>query len=256
MGLEKILYVNHTPRELFSVHIALSKQARNANLEQEIQKKWQEKQKVAKRRKALLWNGVVYRLNNWFILDGKLEIEVAETNYKDTVGTHENNPEEIVKKFGREYLANTLVITSSVVTSDDQLALGKRAEGVIEPNKYGTFGGSLDKSNIEITSQDDIVKSLILELNEELGIGESLIDQTTFLGLTEDYNYYPQLHFETKISSTFARLKELFSKKRDMEHTNLVAVKNSSQTLEQFIAFNKSACSGALITHARLKSLL
>src|SRR3989344_1055818 len=133
--MERILFI---PSENTKVIINPSPQTRSTNskMESAIDTVWQRKKGIAKRTSRALWDSPTYRLSSWETPEpNTLVLNLGETTYKETLGTHEAYPKYINKNLGPEYFANTIVVTGSLITSDGIFVIGERSQGIIESGK-------------------------------------------------------------------------------------------------------------------------
>ncbi len=210
----------------------------------------------AKKDNVPFWDGEIYSLLSHRVNGKFLEITLGLTSYKRTIGTHENNPIKILQRYGKDFLANALVVTTSIVTKDNYLIFGIRAKGIVDSEKLSTFGGSLNKDELVINSATDIIESLHNELHEEIGIGKDILSATRFLGLITDKNLYPQLHFQTNISLTHTEaIKRInYFLKKD-EHQAILVTSNKRDALTSLLKqYDTRAISSTLSEHLKLLS--
>lgn len=187
-----------------------------------VEAAWQEAVKGSKSVGREVWDSVSYRLIDFSESGRRLKLRLGETTYKDLQGTNAANW-ILGDVYGKDYLANGLLVQALVLTREGKVVLGKRATGVkreFEP--YAIFGGTADKEEGEIKSADDLFAKILLELNEEVGIDREDLAKIYLGYLIEDWKYYPVFIFCVFLKLSSDEVKKRFASAAHDEHSALV----------------------------------
>lgn len=179
-----------------------------------IEERWSETYFGKKSVNQKVWNGEVYRLNSYELKDEQLFLHVAKTYYKDIQGTNATNW-NIGEIFGFDYLANGLIVTTTLYDKSGNIILGKRDSGVKEEfQKYSNIGGTLDYGV-------DPFSMIKIELNEEYGLEEHDISELYIQSMYYDYKHNPYISFSIRLNLAFKDVNEIFTKNADYEHSKI-----------------------------------
>ncbi len=146
-----------------------------------------------------------------------LILSVSRTSYRIFVGTNMKHP-ELCDTLGPHVMANTVGVSTTLITADNFLMLGRRSDNVAYyPRMLHPFAGSLEpgESNVESeahvegeapaeplveprhardvsagaspsTRRLDLFDEAMRELNEELGLTSADITEIACIGIVED----------------------------------------------------------------------
>ncbi len=174
-----------------------------------IERHWKQELKVAKEKNKLLFNGPIYRLENYEILEDHLMVYVSETNFKQLMGTNFYHP-ELAAKYGISSLSNALALCTLLETIDGNFVFVKRSSNVYFGERLwhliaGQF--SIEKNETRTLSAFEVLNK---ELFEEGALTNGYIEICVCLGLIRDTTHFkPELVFYTK---TFLSAKEVVEK--------------------------------------------
>lgn len=95
-----------------------------------IEQSWSANLREAEKRQANIFNGLLFRLKNLAVTNGKLVLGLGDTNYKEYVATR-------AKSFyrGRKHhvLANPLAICIAIGTAEGKIIIEKRTKVDVYP---------------------------------------------------------------------------------------------------------------------------
>lgn len=148
-----------------------------AKMERAIEEAW----KRAQRPGVQLFDGPMCRLESLTVSPSSLELGISRTSYKIFVGTNMYNP-QLGDEFGNEALANPIGLSTSVLSSDGFVLLGKRNDRVAYyPSRIHPFAGAAEPAD-SLNLFDEVRR----ELEEELGFGSSDVAELFCGGIAED----------------------------------------------------------------------
>ncbi len=207
-----------------------------------IERHWKQELRVAKEKSKLLFNGPIYRLEDYEILENKLLVYVSETNFKQLMGTNFYHP-ELAEEYGKSYLSNALALSTFLETGDENFIFVKRS-----PNVYfgeglwhliaGQF--SIEKNKTQTLSAFEV---LYKELLEEGALIKDDIENCVCLGLIRNtVHFKPELVFYTKTSLSAKKVTEKIRTAHDgYEHEEVAIVHKSELDVfmnnEKFTSF-------------------
>jgi 8-oxo-dGTP pyrophosphatase MutT (NUDIX family) len=142
--------------------------------------------------KEWLYNGELVRLDRWAGKNG-LHLLLSITDYKSLLYSHAH-AENIIFKWGKEYLSRALGVSAIVVSSDDYIFVMQNSAHVGEyPGYWDVPGGHVDlPAGDQIP---DLFADISRELQEELALSCE-ISQLTCMGLIETrQTFKPELLF-------------------------------------------------------------
>jgi 8-oxo-dGTP pyrophosphatase MutT (NUDIX family) len=150
----------------------------NPAYDEQVAKAWVEKQELAKKEGATIWDGLYYRVVNVDEIEKiKEPILRLGTIYYRYIHTAPLLKESFfANKFEPPFHLST---TAAIRTSDGFYLFGKRSRnGAID-----LIGGGVQKDQLEITNGDDLEKNLLKEMAEEAGIQKSDIKEIEGIGI-------------------------------------------------------------------------
>lgn len=183
-------------------------------VEQAIETTW----RAALRRPGVkLFDGPMCRLESWQACEEQLTLTLSETSYRPFFGTNLSHP-EIADRYGREVTANPLGVSPALLTKDGFLLLGRRNAAVAYyPNRIHPFAGALEPRD-----GSDVFAAVRRELQEELGLDASAIEDVRCTGLVEDRALrQPELIFRVVTSRS---RREIEAQVLPDEHRDSIAI--------------------------------
>lgn len=189
---------------------------------------WKHELKVAKEKNKLLFNGPIYRLENYEILHDELKIYVSETNFKQLMGTNFYHP-ELAEEYGKSYLSNALALSTFLETGDEYFVFVKRSSNVyFGEGLWHLLAGqfSIEKKETRTLSAFEI---LYKELLEEGALTKKYIENCVCLGLLRNaVHFKPELVFYTKTSLSAKEVTEKIRTAHDgYEHEEVAVVQKN-----------------------------
>ena len=159
-------------------------------IEQAIEQAWSQ----AHRPNVQLFDGPMCRLERLAVSPEVLDLHLSPTSYKVFVGTNMQNP-HLGDEFGNDVLANPIGLSTSILSSDGFVLLGKRNDRVAYyPSRIHPFAGAAEPSD-PLNLFDEVRR----ELWEELSLGASDIAQLHCEGIVEDRSLrQPELIFHCR----------------------------------------------------------
>lgn len=169
-----------------------------------------------------LFDGPMCRMESWAERDGRLEVALSRTTYKQFLGTNMSHP-ELADRYGPAVLANPVGVSPALETADGYLLLGRRNDSVAYyPGRIHPFAGSLEPTDGAAAAPDPFA-AVRRELAEELSMGEEDLADVRCTGIAEDTALrQPELIFRALSTRTRAEIEARVA--RD-EHHGAVAVR-------------------------------
>ncbi|MCD6329213.1 MAG: hypothetical protein J7M10_02485 [Candidatus Cloacimonetes bacterium] len=200
-----------------------------------IEKHWKQELKEAQKKNKLLFNGPIYRLENYEIKDDQLNVYVSETNFKELMGTNFYHP-ELADEYGKSSLSNAIALCTLLETDDENFVFVKRSSNVyFGEGLWHLFAGqfSIEKKENHTLS---VFEVLYKELFEEGALTKDNIAHCVCLGLIRDSIYFkPELVFYTKTSLSAKEVSEKICTAPDgYEHEEVTIVQKSE--LDNFMS--------------------
>jgi hypothetical protein len=193
-----------------------------------IERHWKDEIQEARKKNKLLFNGPIYRLENYEIKNDLLIVYVSETNFKELMGTNFHHP-ELAKIYGKSYLSNAIALCTFLETCDEYFVFVKRSAKVYFGERMwhliaGQF--SIEKNETRTLSVFEI---LYKELFEEGSLVKDDIQNCVCLGLIRDtIHFKPELVFYTKVSLSAKEVAEKINTAHDgYEHEEVTFIKKS-----------------------------
>ena len=193
-----------------------------------IERKWN----TAFKKNKILFNGLLFRLDNYSSTNGFLNLRLSKTTYKFFFGSRS---EEFEKKFGKKFIANPLSVGTLIETSDKKLLFGRRLNTLdFDPGLFSVLAGTMD-AKIDLTNNvPDPFKSLLRELYEEKSIAEKEVIESRCLGLVYNSKYkQTYLPFFTRINISSETLLE--KPCNELEFRKFFLVNSTVKAVENFL---------------------
>lgn len=206
-------------------------------IEEAIALTWETELALAREGNRMLYNGDLVRLIAARASPTQLHLDLGPTCYRDFLGTNLHHAATVWRS-GERFLADPLGISSTVMTSDGFLVLGRRGSRVMfHAGHLHTFGGLLEPSDRDADGRLDVFGAVIRELTEELGISKEEITDINVAGLVRDrIILQPELLFEANLRLSRAELIARFDPESpDQEHTGLEFVHDEPEAMVAFL---------------------
>ena len=189
---------------------------------------WKDEMQEAQKKNKLLFNGPIYRLENYKIKNDLLIVYVSETNFKELMGTNFYHP-ELAKVYGKSYLSNAIALCSFLETGDEYFVFVKRSTNIyFGEGLWHLIAGqfSIEKSETRTLSVFEI---LYKELFEEGSLTKEDIENCVCLGLIRDtIHFKPELVFYSKTSLSAKEVAEKINTAHDgYEHEEIALIKKN-----------------------------
>lgn len=209
-----------------SISVTLTSSGRRLipEVEAAIESAWRE---VTLRPGVKLFDGPVCRLESYRASFDALSLVVSETSYRVNVGTNFSHP-EFVDRFGRDVMANPVGVSAGLISSDDQLVMGRRNGSVAYyPHMIHPFAGSL-----EVRPSINLFDDVRRELREELHLQMPEIVAIECIGIVEDARLrHPETIFLVRSTLLAAQIQRQVLQE---EHGSSEAVPFESGALRRF----------------------
>jgi len=223
------------PEEI-SVRWCRQRRACRSDIDEAIEQIWKSQSIQARRTGKELFNGRLCRLVDCSTADGKLQLLLGPTSFKEFLGTNLLNP-QIRYTHGSEVLADAVGLSAAVVSADEFLVLGRRSEKVLcHPGQIHPIGGMLEATRDDKTPPNAF-GALFKELAEELDLSAGAVRNVVCLGLVRDKHLVqPELIFQTQVDLDSQSLRQMAAGAQDaQEHTELLFLRNHGPAVVSFL---------------------
>lgn len=212
----------------------------NSALDEEREKRWQEKLASARLRQVPLYDGPLFRFVEARVQEDTLRLVVGNTGYKEYVTTRE--PAYAAQR-PRQELGNPLAVCSVVETADEYILLDKRAGVDVYVGRYHVIGGFFERDlDLDGAGRPDAFAAMRREITEETGVLPTDIVAQTCLGLVYDLlTPHAELCFLTRLAIPLATA--LTRLPRDGEIKRLHSLPAHAEQLRAFLLQNHGAIS-------------
>ena len=193
-----------------------------------IEKHWKNEIQEAHKKNKLLFNGPIYRLENYEIKNDLLIVYVSETNFKELMGTNFHHP-ELAKEYGKSYLSNAIALCTFLETGDEYFVFVKRSANVyFGEGLWHLIAGQFSIEGNE-TRTLSVFEVLYKELFEEGSLTKDDLEKCVCLGLIRDtVRFKPELVFYTKTLLSANEVAEKIDTAHDgFEHEEVKLIKKS-----------------------------
>ena len=203
-----------------------------------IEKHWKDEIQEAHKKNKLLFNGPIYRLENYEIKNDLLIVYVSKTNFKELMGTNFHHP-ELARVYGKSYLSNAIALCTFIETDDEYFVFVKRSANVyFGEGLWHLIAGQFSIEKNE-TRTLPVFEILYKELFEEGSLKKEDIKNCVCLGLIRDtIHFKPELIFYTKTKLLANEVEEKIEAAHDRFEHEEVAFINKSE-LDAFMNSEK-----------------
>jgi hypothetical protein len=176
-----------------------------------------------------LFDGPMCRLEHFTSSPDALKLTLSLTSYRIFLGTNLNWA-AIPSGYGSDVAANSVGMSSALLTSDGYLLFGRRNDRVAYyPNRVHPFAGSLEQRDLH-----DISSAIRREMHEELALTDGDLTSVRCLGIIEDLAIHqPEMIFSSRSTLTRARIESQVDEK---EHEGIVAIEATRAAVEKVLA--------------------
>lgn len=225
-------------------------------IEAAIERTWATESALAEHEGRMLFNGRLARLVEMAVKRPRLRLALGTTCYRDFLGTNLHHAATVLRE-GIEALANPLGTSSTVITSDGYIALGRRSDRVAyHAGMLHAFGGMVESADETPDGTYDVFGSATRELSEELALSEREIIDMVIVGLVRDRAIYqPELLFDATVSLNKAAVADRFhAGLAEGEHTRVEFVLDDPDAVMELLGTSLDVAPvthGGLLLHGR-----
>ncbi len=214
------------------------------HIKQLIEDTWEKLQQSTPNPEKYLYNGIVYSLCDYKLLNDKLVLKVQPTDYKSYIGTNIQNIKIIKDK---NNLANILAACVVPITSDDYCIVGKRSNKLAEGTaQWHVVGGTVESKDDNLLEPEHPYDLILKELKEEINVSENQINDLVCTGFgLSIYNNKPEFLFKARLSIGIEQLRSIINLAKDYdEHSEYRYIKTDE--LNEFVSKNTFSPIGEL----------
>lgn len=190
-----------------------------------------------------LFNGELFRLENFEATPECLHLKLTRTCYRDQIYCKAHTA-ALTQAHGVEVLARGLGVSAMVSTSDGFLPLMRRGLHVgEEPGKLDVFGGHAHPDQHLRAGAPDLFCAIAEEIVAELNVAANDILESTCRGLVENlHTHKPDLVFEISLRNTRDEIARMAVNAPEAEEmAELFFIAATSEALQDFLAAQASA---------------
>ncbi len=207
-----------------------------------------------------LFNGALFRLENFAASTEQLQLMLGHTCYRDQIYCNAHTS-ALVQAHGANVLACGLGVSAVVMTSDGYLPLMRRGECVgEEPGKLDVFGGHAHPDQHLREGKPDLFAAIAEEIVAELNVAADDITRNTCCGLVENLlTHKPDLVFEIALRTSREEIAAVAAHAPEAEEVaELLFLPNETAALQNFLAAHRFALTpsalGTLALFAAMRS--
>lgn len=203
------------------------------------EKIWEEIVDKGKEAGKEFFNGQVYRLMGFDEESNTIQLGLMQ--YADRMLKTKISQEEIINRFGKDYIMQHCVVDGILVTSDKKVVMGVKRNSVdLKEGKLAYIGGNMSADEVKVNSFEDMYTMMTKEIEEETSI-TPVRDRLSFARLVAngdfaDFYFIYQLGIPSEdIGSIFkegefVRLEAMTPK--EIVNTNKTCIKDVNQSKE------------------------
>lgn len=228
MGLRSRLLLKDTfSSEQIDIVLAPSNRTTTPQFEQQIEDTWGRQLVKAQRRGDQLWDTEAYRLNNFSVQDGRLQLELATVAYRVHSALKELHSEPRIS----EKHADKLLVADALVRTNDGMYIVARVDKVSE-QAVVLLGGSCTKGRLPKLNSKALFDFAVDRLATVLNVSKKSLEPPVLKGVILNEVGSAHLIFEVAASCSSEDLAQNFISNNGI--SELIFVKESD--LPQFLA--------------------
>jgi hypothetical protein len=199
-----------------------------------IDREWKAAIGISKKKGTPLYNGKLYTLRKWEYSNGKLLIELSDTNYKEYVGTRSA---AFLARHSFEQTANPLAVCACAITSDGKIVVARRKNVDVNNNKFHVIGGFVDPERDYIKQCPNVFHAIKREISEEVNVSLDDFCKVRCLGLVHN-NLIPhsELVFMAKLGVASSQIS--INKSFEKEMGRIEFLEDNSTVIKNFVLAN------------------
>jgi|GEM_PF-5479414 len=198
---------------------------------QRVDLAWDKLQDEAKNKKALLWDALLYRLDDFHQHSEGLELDVSLVSYR-FAKTARTLPD--LAELPSTAWPQSIFTCGLIQTSDNFFVFGKRG-ATVSRNSIDMIGGALSFTETRLTSGTELFQAIGQEIKEETGVMDNDISELFLKAVffvPESYKY--GFLFSVQLTMNATSVKERFdqlSEKEEMSELIFVSGSELKKTL-------------------------
>ncbi len=189
-----------------------------------------------------LFNGELFRLENFAAAPERLSLHLSRTCYRDQIYGNAR-AEELLHDFGEHALPHGLGVSALVITADNYLPIIRRSEHLgEEPGKLDVVGGHAHPDQHFTNGKPDLFGAILEELEAELNLATANVISNICCGLVENLQTRkPDLVFLTHTRATMREIENGMASAVEAEEVaELLVVANVPYALARFLRLNQN----------------
>ncbi|HDZ10913.1 MAG TPA: hypothetical protein ENH53_01770 [Bacteroidetes bacterium] len=186
---------------------------------------------------ANLFNGRLAELRDYRISADHIYLNLQPSDYRAFMYSNAHR-QEILQKYGKEFINQGLGISAIVRTEDGRIMLMRRSETVGEyPGKLDVFGGHIEIGRPLVNGTPDPCLAMREELHEELNLETDEILNLRLIGLLRNAETAkPELVFLAEIALRLKALQEKAASAADRgEYSALLALPDETNAIRNYL---------------------
>ncbi len=211
-------------------------------------------QQLLQRGDQHLFNGQLFRLENYQTTPQRLELGLGHTCYRDQIYCNAHAA-ELFAAYGEAVFTHGLGVSAVVVTKDAYLPLMRRSHRVgEEPGKLDVFGGHAHPNEHLREGRPDLFCAMAEELRAELNVAAEDSAEFYCCGLVENLKTFkPDLVFTLCIQKTREEIMRIAPAASEAEELQeLLFLPATQQALEFFLSTQQNALTPSALASLQL----
>ncbi len=188
-----------------------------------------------------IFNGELCRLNDWYVQNNELQLDLGLSHYKELLYSNQFT-QESQEQFGNDSLSRALGVSVVLISRDEQIILIKRSGVVGEnPGDLDVLGGHMHPTENALSGIPDPFLAIKAEIKEEVHLDLKDAAPLDCFGLIETVDTKkPELLFKIQTGLGAKEIIKLASVKQSEEVAEFITVPNQKESLKQFLEANSN----------------
>ena len=213
-----LLKGNFSAEDIIIHNVEQSNRKIDPEVEASLAQVWENNFKIAKEQGKLIFDGESFRLEEFKVINGKLELTVSKFKYSVRSSLVSLAPKLIGK--GMEYTANGLAIAGFIRTSDGKYIFGGKSGKTTSTLKVDFIGGIVEPK--ELKNGKDLIECNKAELKEEINIDAQDIQDIEVTGIIFSPTSNIIILTNTELNLTSEEVLEKFRLENDGEISEII----------------------------------
>ncbi|MDW9817154.1 hypothetical protein GOB25_19175 [Sinorhizobium meliloti] len=215
-----IIFSGRVEAENITVNHLPTTKNRSSELEDNLDRLWDEEVAEMTDKGRKIWNAELYRLEDFRYSCSSLSVDLSTIEIKEIHASRLSGESDL----GESYRPRSIFVASFIETNDGKFVFGRTNANTLTAGRIDLIGGSLSKTERPVTNGADLFRSALSEIEEELNVGAVDVKSGHLCAIVKTPRSFVGMIFHVRLNIDLAQFDRRFRARNNDEITEAVAV--------------------------------